>query len=238
MTENSFVNITLYPAYADVFTNDDLKGVFYPLCTVTLENEEQLHFVSHNGMWIDEEVESSTNNSQFVVLKIEKGKYQFIGNTAVYAGYAVAKQVYSIVQEDFDKNGIAYLNAKKKTEEYIEEMECRLRDIAIGEFDLAYYLQTFYEYSINKVDYNRSGKFGRFRQVIDGWGKPDESKYVYASDASLLEEMKDEFDAFLPNSNFEEIGYTIGYEFFTDGNDNYLCYDKDNQLAVIVNHYS
>lgn len=236
MAETSFVNVTLYPAFADVFTNDELKGVFHPLCSVTLANDEQLHFVSHNGMWINEDVESDTNNSRFVVFKVIDGKYQFIGNTAVYEGYAVAKQVYSIIQADFDMNGISYLNSKKKTQEYIDEMLSKISDIAVGAFDIAYYLAAFYEYSINKIDYKRSGKFGRFRQVIDGWGKADESTLVY-TDSTMVEEMVAEFSDVFENQRLKEIGYTIGSEFFTDGNDNYLCYDKVNQLAVVVNHY-
>lgn len=237
MVENGFENIVLYPAFEDVFTNDDLKGVFYPLCTVTLGNNEQLHFVSHNGMWIDEEVESSTNNNRFVVFKIVEDKYHFIGNTAVYEGVAIAKQVHSIVENDFEKNGIKYLNAKKRTEEYIEEMSSQLKDIAIGDFDIAYYLQTFYEYSINKVDYQRSGKFGRFKQVIQGWAKADASEFVY-TDNAIIDELTSEFPETFANTCLEEVGYTVGYEFFTDGNDNYLCYDKANQLAIVVNHYS
>lgn len=226
------LEVTLYPTYSEVFATSELEGVFYPLCTITTASNEQLHFVSHNGMWIDEEVDSQENNSQFTRFSLQDGKYVFAGKTTVYKGYEVAKQVYPIIAADFTANGIAYLNSKKKTGDYIDEILPKLCDINIGDFDVDYYLQTFYEYSINKADYQRSGRFGRFRQVIDGWGKADESDYVYTD----LEGLDTHCDA-MASGQFEAIGYTIGSEFFTDGNDNCLYYDKQYNGVLLVNHY-
>ena len=87
------------------------------------------HFISSNGLWMNEAFETKVNTAQYTVFDLENDKYR-------------------------------------------------------------YFLQTFYEFSINKLNY------------------------------------------------FDIIGQVMDDEFFTDGNDTILFYDKTNESIICLNFYS
>ena len=155
------MEIKMYPSFNEVFTNEELLGVFYPLCSV----ENQLHFVSSNGLWMDEQFETENNTTEYAKFELKNGKYDFKGDIRLYKGYEYAKNVFSILETNFNVNGKNYLTNRLKTELYIEKIKKILPPQTTEEIDLDYYLQTFYEFNINKLNYNLNGKFGAFRDT-------------------------------------------------------------------------
>jgi len=238
------MEIELYPEFNEVFENDTLKGIFYTLCKVSSIKQGSFFFVSHNGIWTDENIKNENNQSEFICFLRKNGKYYFNGNLELYIGHENAKQVFETLNDDFNLNGEEYLAQKLKTELYIEKINKNL-NIDFGKIDSNYYLETFYQFSINKLNYKKSGKFGAFREIIDGWGKPDKSPIVYEikndnscgyADIEINKEFI--FPKTIEIEKYEKIGFVEGSEFFTDGNDTYLVFDKKNGKIISVNHYS
>ena len=62
---------------------------------------------------------------------------------------------------------------------YIEKITKILPPQTREAVDLDYYLNTFYEFSINKLNYNLNGKFGELNHLIKGYAKPDKSPIIY-----------------------------------------------------------
>ncbi|MGI9525544.1 MAG: hypothetical protein ACR2MS_00375 [Weeksellaceae bacterium] len=237
------MKIKLYPAFEDVFINDQLKGIFYPLCTIILKdvNQTQLHFVSHNGVWIDETYSTMNNNNIYTKFTLVDGKYQFDGNIDLYTGHEIIKDILEIIENDFTENGESYLMNKTKTKVYIYKIKSKLTPFKAFDFDLEYYLQVFYEFSINRLNYQLNDSFGMFRKVIDNWSTPNKSPIIHDIDDSL-DEIKINAAYLLPENiqleDYKEIGRVIGSEFFTDGNDNILLYNERDYSVLNINSYS
>jgi len=227
------MEIKMYPAFNEVFTNDELLGVFYPLCSV----EKNLHFISSNGLWMDEQYQTEDNSFEYTKFDLKNGKYDFKGDIRLYKGYEYAKKTFSILENDFNKNGNDYLKNRLKTEFYIEEIKKMLPAQTKEDIDLKYYLQTFYEFSINKLNYNLNGEFGKFSHIIKGGYGGNQSPIIYD------EEKYDENGGGI-NINVDIIkgyyyvGAVIGYEFFTDGNDSVLYYKEKESRIISINCYS
>lgn len=236
------MNISLYPDFSEVFADNTLKGIFYPLCSVTFEEfpEQVFHFVSSNGLWMDEEYETSTNTFHFTLFDVIENKYQFTGDRKLYMGAEIAQAIFPQLVKDFDENGTQYLKTKMPTEQYIQKQKKELHLESEQEFDADYYLQTFYEFSINKLHYKQTQEFGAFRGVIEGWPDGDNtSPIVYDPTTDDLVGILNQLD--LPeidnSNNYQPIGMVIGYEFFTDGNDTVLFSNSNHQI-LCVNNYS
>lgn len=67
------LQIKPYPDFEEVFTQSELKGFYYPLCTVSYKNKNTnqnltFHIVSSNGLWLDEGKTTPELNNSFSVL--------------------------------------------------------------------------------------------------------------------------------------------------------------------------
>ncbi|MFB9077948.1 hypothetical protein ACFFLS_04680 [Flavobacterium procerum] len=237
------MKIKLYPEFNDVFTDETLKGIFYPLCSLTLEKypNKIFHFISSNGLWIDEDYETKENRFNYTLFDIEENKYKFNGNIKLYKGSEKAKNIFGELQIDFENNGKVYLENKTKTEDYIETQKQNLNIQTDDEFDADYYIQTFYEFSINKLNYELNNGFGLFRSKMEKyWSKPDkQSPIIYDETTDELKGTLHHYDK--PKieeiEKFEVIGKIIGFEFFTDGNDTVLFYNNTDKI-LCANFYS
>ncbi|GHT22335.1 hypothetical protein FACS189430_03950 [Bacteroidia bacterium] len=227
------MNIKMYPSFDEVFATKDLQGIFYPLCSVGNNELKNLHFVSSNGLWINEDFATKQNTFVYTMFSVVNGKYEFNGDIRLYKGFEDAKKIFPALEKDFEINGKEYLTKKVKTKDYISGIAKILPVQISKDLDLKYYLQSFYEYSINKLNYTLNGNFGEFRYVIDGWGK-HESPIVYTNDENRIEEtgMADLVKDYL------YMGTTIGYEFFTDGNDSVLFFNPKDNSVLSINSYS
>ncbi|WP_216070019.1 hypothetical protein, partial [Acinetobacter guillouiae] len=128
---------------------------------------------------------------------------------------------------------------------YIENQKRNLNLKADDEFDADYYLQTFYEFSINKLNFELNNEFGAFKNVIEGWIKNDQiSSIVYdiSSNNSSFTDIEMNAVYLFPEriniSDNEKIGQVIGCEFFTDGNDSNLLYNTNAGTILNINSYS
>ena len=222
------MEIRVYPSFNEVFVTDELMGIFYPLCSV----DNNLHFVSSNGLWMDEKYKTENNTSEYTIFEIKNRKYDFKGDIRLYKGYKFAKIIFSILENDFVENGNNYLQTKLNTNSYIDQIIKLLPSQTAEDIDLEYYLQTFYEFNINKLNYNLNGKFGEFNYLMKGYSKPEKSNIVYGVDDTgdlLVEEtiIKD----------YSAIGMVIGCEFFTDGNNSNLYYNERKNKVLSINTY-
>ncbi len=154
--------------------------------------------------------------------------------------YDLVKGIFEILQADFEENGKKYLENKTRTDDYINKVKFKIA-LENSMFDLDYYLQTFYEYSINKLNYQINNQFGAFRNIIDNWGKAEKSPIVYNADESF-EGIEVNAEYLFPKninlSDYEKIGEVLGSEFFTDGNNSLLLYNQKEKTVLNVNSYS
>lgn len=237
------MKIELYPKFEEVFEDNTLKGIFYPLCKVfDLGGElpESLFLVSNNGVWMNETEATEFNSSHFTAFELLNGKYKFKGNLALYQGYEIFRKVFQILEIDFKVNGHIFLESKKSTEEYIDYIKPILTFDFEG-LDIDYYLRSFYAFSIDKLYYQKTGIFGGFyktkgNNTFEGFG-------VYGiNNESGYGEIVINQRYFLPEwinlENFKEIAYVVGIEFFEEGNDSYLVYDPDSQKVISLNYHS
>lgn len=242
------MKLELYPTFDSVFTDNQLKGIFYPLCTIELNDEKntRLFFVSSNGIWTNENTSSENNNHTYTKFNLVENKYQFNGNIELYLGHEIAKQIFQLLETDFEENGKRYLDNKTKTEEFINQTKSKISIPENTEFDIDYYIQTFYEFSINKLKYQLTNEFGAFREIIDDWDKPEEkSPIVYeisSENHSGFADIEINAEYLFPKSinltDYEKIGQVIGFEFFADGNDSILLYNKNDKTVLSINSYS
>ncbi|EDM38124.1 hypothetical protein PBAL39_00877 [Pedobacter sp. BAL39] len=236
------MKINLYPNFDEVFTDETLKGIFYPLCSLTLEKypNKVFHFISSNGLWMDEDFEIKNNTVNYTLFDIVDNKYKFNGNIQLYKGYRYAKDVVDKLQNDFDLNGKYYIETRTQTEDYIEKQKRNLALETDDDFDVDYYIQTFYEFSINKLNFELTNEFGAFREIIDDWpGRDQISPVVYDETTDELKGALNDYDK--PDidniDTFEVIGKIVGFEFFTDGNDILLFYSRSCKI-LCINSYS
>ena len=236
------MKIELYPNFDEVFTDETLKGIFYPLCSLTLDKypNKVFHFISSNGLWIDENFETENNTFSYTLFDVIENKYKFNGNVKLYKGSKQAKNIFDKLQSDFDLNGKHYLETKMQTDDYIQKQKQNFNIKTDDEFDADYYIQTFYEFSINKLNFELTNEFGAFRGVIDGWSNGDKiSPIVYDETTDELKGTLNYYDKpEIENvDDFEVIGKIVGYEFFTDGNDTVLFFNNSDKM-LCINSYS
>jgi hypothetical protein len=231
--EESILEIKMYPLYNEVFVTNDLYGVFYPLCSIN----KNLHFVSSNGLWLDKKYETERNTFNYTKFEFANGKYDFKGDIRLYKGYEYAKGIFPLLENDFEKNGKDYLQNKIKTNFYIEKIKKLLSLQKTENIDIDYYLSTFYEFCINKLNYNLNGKFGEFNHLIKD-GAKNESPVVY-TDADIINEVEEALQEKIDViKGYSAIGKVVGYEFFTDGNDSVLYFNEKENEILSINCYS
>lgn len=242
------MKIELYPTFDEVFYDQQLKGIFYPLCSIELDDAQKtkLFFVSSNGIWMNESETSDFNNSAFTKFDIVDSKYKFNGNLDLYQGHQKAKDFFILMEMDFEENGKSYLENKVSTASYIANIKPKLADFEESELDVEYYLQTFYEYAITKLNYSINTNFGSFNSIMKNWNSAkNSSSVVYAissENSSGFADIEANAEYFFPKSigfsDYEKIGQTIGHEFFTDGTDCILLYNQNNKTVLCINNYS
>jgi len=235
------MKIKPYPKFEDVFHDDILLGIFYPICSVSDFDEDntKLHFVSSNGIWMNEDIKTEFNTRDYTLFSLKNGKYHFNGNLELYSGFDTAKAIIKELIKDFVENGTNYLNDKFPQEEYIEHIKSTLKVEFEDDFDIDYYLGTFYEYSIKRLNYETNNKWEMFESL-------DEiPPFVHTKDSDefkgAFEEIEINREYHFPKSididKFDKIGKTIGYHYFSDGNDNYLLFNKAENKVLVVNYY-
>jgi hypothetical protein len=228
-----------YPTFETVFSDKKLKGIFYPLCSVSNIDgiDAELFVVSTNGLWIDENFKNEFASFNFMSFHMIDKKYHFNGDIRLFKGSDKANELYQIIETDFHENGHTYLSEKMKERNYVAKMKQEL-STDFGAFDIDYFLENFYSFSINKLNYELTGKFGAFREIIDGWGTSD-AKFLYDKSTNDFQSCYKDIESETRFTvDLEKIGLAIGFHYFTDGNDTLLLYDNNAKTAYCINHYS
>lgn len=227
--------ISLFPEFEEVFAEDSLKGIFYPVCKiVSAEYPYPLYIVSSNGLWFDEHFKSNQNTETFTLFEVmNDGKYAFSGDYYLYKNASEAQAIFPFLEEDFQKNGEKYLSWE--AENYLEEIKPLLQ-IEDEAFDVDYYLETFFYYSKSKLTYQKTGSLVYFEagrkiyfegltQYANSYGDVEvNAEYLFPEEIDL--------------QDFKLIGAILGYQFFNDGNDVTLLHHLSERKVLLVNSYS
>ena len=238
------MKIALYPEFEEVFADNQLKGIFYPLCSLTLATNEKIHFVSHNGLWTQCHSLSTENTDAYIRFIVTEGKYEFEGDIGFYKGYQSVPEIYQHIAADFERNGAHYLEVQMKTEDYITKVMPLITPYILEEFDIETYLSFFYTYQINKLNFMQHGQFGAFMHILYGYAKPDISPIIYRKGEELFDHavenspLEDEIPTTFDITKFTPVGLAVGMEFFTDGNDCLVYYNAEDQEVLCTNVYS
>ncbi len=236
------MKIELYPTFNSVFIDEQLKGIFFPLCSIELndENQTKLFFVSSNSVFTNEENKSDDNNNIFTKFSLVDNKYNFNGNIELYKGYKTIKEIFKILETDFAERGNQYLENKTKSKEYINKIKSKI-SVENLEFDLDYYLQKFYEFSINKLNYQINKVF-EFIHINDDFGEKlkMKSQIVEDVDEGCFGDIEINAEYLFPkNINLEEYEKAGQmYDFFVDGLVIVLLYNRNDNTVLNINNYS
>jgi len=240
----------LYPDFDEVFEDENLRGFFYPLCKV-MDFEDDikspLFFISTNGLFMDDHFKSPHNSSVYTCFYLHNGKYRFEGDLRLYKGHKAARDVFLMLSDDFKLNGEQYLSQKTKPIKYMDSLKSKM-NINFGDLDVNYFFETFYSFSLNKLHFEKTKELSIYNHIINGFVNQErglESALDFeipTGNSSGFADIEINKEFLFPSSididQYQKIGYTVGSEFFMDGNDSYLLYDKDNNRVVCINHYS
>lgn len=194
MTEN----IHLYPDIENVFIDKSLGIFFKPILTAkTLVNGEDyhIHIVSTDGLFCKNEYKYSENN--FFGFKYINGKYEFLGDLAVFDDYEKIYELHNALEEDFTQNKDTYLKEKRTVDDYLENILQQLEKNNFYNFsNTEYYAEAFYSYNFTKYFYEKFGVHKHISVITENYGKNTDPFLLDKKEAlSILEE-------FLINMNY------------------------------------
>jgi len=159
------------------------------------------------------------------VFEVSGGKYRFGGDTRLHKGGNHARRLFPILEKDFAANATSYLEHESTDSyDYINGISDLFPESM--DFDLDYYLATFFAFSVNRMQYESTGTF---RADLGGCAFIDPPDDGYA--AEHLHPKGSMIQHCVP------LGLAVGSLFFQDGNDEALYYNPENNQALIVNCY-
>lgn len=228
------LELSHYPNFEDVFLDKKLEGFFYPLCSLYFSGKEDdkkqvFHLVSCNGLWLDQAEESAGLNEGFSAFELKDGKYDFKGDLKPFKGHTDIPDLYRFLKEDFERSGAEYLNMGMTEEEYEDHVASHYTKQSES-FDSAYYIHTFFNYSIKKL------KQTRRRGAENLFSAFNTTDFIAASEELIVNEKYYAFPANLANTI--PLGACWSYEYGVDGNNTFAFYDPEKSLVYNVNQYS
>ncbi|MGN7810723.1 hypothetical protein [Flavobacterium sp. 22076] len=199
MTEN----IHLYPDIENVFIDKSLGIFFKPILTAkTLVNGEDyhIHIVSTDGLFCKNEYKYSENN--FFGFKYINGKYEFLGDLAVFDDYEKIYELHNALEEDFTQNKDTYLKEKRTVDDYLENILQQLEKNNFYNFsNTEYYAEAFYSYNFTKYFYEKFGVHKHISVITENYGKNTDPFLLNKKEAlSILEEFIINIDHNLKNN--------------------------------------
>lgn len=235
------MRLTFFPSYEEVFAEDTLRGIFYPVCKVVDERYPcPLYIVSSNGLFFDEQYITDQNSHIYTLFDIVDGQYVFNGDIRLYKGYEVIQEVFLILQEDFVKNKEKYSSLlrtsihDKAYDLYVEALLPQVAHLALS-FNFAYYAKTFLLYHLSKERYKEEGVHTTYRAgkeiVLDNIDMQGSYGDIEINAEYIFPES-------MHFESFEFVGSIYGDDFFAESNDVSLLYQKDTYKVLIVNSCS
>lgn len=220
LTNNVFslegIEIIEYPDFTTVFENEELKGIYHPLCSVKIKKKKSkdysiFHIVSHNGVWLNDENNTGNPNEEYSIFKISQNKYQFNGDLSRFKGYELIKDLFNFLTEEYNKK------LKLTSEEFINHI-ISTYPIDISSFDYLNYIETFYYFNEQKPKKN------------NGFEPFNKKKFISIGEELILNNK--ELITLVP------IGVCWSEHYFQDGNSIFLFYEPEQNFIYCVNQYS
>lgn len=234
-----------YPEFEEVFEDHNLKGFFYPLCSVIYKEKQSginraFHIVSHNGLWLDESKCTFELNEDFSVFELISDKYQFNGNTTSFKGYEYVKDLFTFLIKDFEDNKTDYLNSKFTSSDYVKHIQTNYSN-DLTSFDFKYYLESFFTYHRQKFLFQNQIKNNNFLpikdiQKLNLFTPYNEKNFINVGEEMILNEKYFKITANLIEKT--PIGVCWVDKYFEDGNNIFAFYDDKNKYVYCVNQYS
>lgn len=233
------IQIKPYPEFEEVFIDNSLKGFYYPLCTLKINDQitgqiHIFHVLSNNGLWLDGNKSSSKINSNYSVFKRIENKYTSDGNVIVFLGHKYVKELFQFLEQNFDEK--KHTKANELLEDVIKNYP-----IDMSSFDYEYYIETFFDYRKHKSKLKREIKEDGFIQfekikklnLFNGYNHKD---FINEGEEIIVNEKHFENKADLINKI--PIGCCWIDQYFSDGNNTFVFFDKENDQIYCVNQYS
>lgn len=229
-----------YPEFEEVFANDDLKDIFYPLCSVILTEKETdrqvvLHLVSHNGLWIDETKESDTLNGTYAKFNIVNNRYSFTGNLSALKTDPKLKDILALLSSRFEDNKEKWLKKRTSARDFAKEIDFDRESIA-DDFDREYFIKAFYNYHLRKEKYIRKHKSNDFVLRKDLAQMNLFESFASSNFTNIAKELVVNNGDLL--MDLIPIGVCWSDKYFDDGNNSFLFFDKAKSQVYNVNQYS
>lgn len=172
---NALKGVQLYPKAKDVLDDEELECFFRPLLTIkqNIKGKEFLiHVILSLGISAEKLSEGyKFSENGFFGFEYNAGKYKYLGSKDIFYNYDLTKGLNRYLQADFIEQKEIYLSKKIAMEAYIERMMEKIRSIVqVGNCDnLRCYLESFYSYELTKYQYQATGSFRSFKEIIEGW---------------------------------------------------------------------
>lgn len=235
------LQIKLYPEFEEVFLNNELKGFYFPLCSIIYKNKKNgknntFHIVSHNGLWLDETKNYQEINPNYSVFKIVDNKYLFHGDLEAFIGNKDIKDLSTFLEQNLENITRNKLTFKEFLNHTLEKHPFDLRS-----FDYKHYIETFFYYQSQKIKFKNEIKENNFMpfknlknlNLFTGYDNDD---FINIGEEIIINEKYFENQAHL----IEKIplGSCSSDEYFHDGNNIFAFFDEENQLVYCANQYS
>ena len=234
-----------YPEFEEVFEDNNLKGFFFPLCSLIYRDKKSdinrvFHVLSHNGLWLDESKSTFELNENFSVFEIKLDKYQFNGSITSFKGYDYVKNLFAFLIKHFEDNTTSYLNTKFTSADFVKHIQANyFNDLTL--FDSEYYLESFFTYHKQKFNFKNQTNNNNFLPIKDFknlnlFTAYNEKDFINVGEEIIINEKYFKITANLIEKT--PIGVCWVDEYFQDGNNIFAFYDDKNKYVYFVNQYS
>lgn len=234
-----------YPEFDEVFVNDNLKGFYFPLCSLIYKDKKSgtnrtFHILSHNGLWLDESENSFELNQDFSVFKLIADKYEFNGALTNFKGQSYVKELFGFLVQDLEKNKTNYLDPKFTSAEFVNHILVNYpADLTL--FDFEYYLTSFFTYHRQKIKFKNeitNNNFIPFKDIkkLNLFTAYNDRNFINVGEEVIINEKYFK----IPADLIERIPIGVCWvdEYFQDGNNIFAFYDNENEFVYCVNQYS
>lgn len=224
------LKVKLFPAYNEVFVNNQCQGFYYPLCSLKFCNvgsevEETVHIVSHNGLWFAQEGEPNNPYESFTVFEKVKDKYKFHGSLTNFSGWKYVQLLFQYLEEHYT----SLINGCNSSDAFLQKVLNEYKG-KLGDFDKEYYITTYYEFK-KKRSKLKSDQFVPYTSI---------SSEIFApfTDTNFISVGEEIVDYRQERGIDWPIGVCWSESFFGDGNHVFLFLDEQQERAYLVNQYS
>lgn len=239
------LQIKPYPDFEEVFTQPELKGFYYPLCTVSYKNKDTnqnfiFHIVSSNGLWLDEDKITPELNNSFSVFQLKGDKYQFNGHLKSFVGYEYIPVLKNYLDQYFKENGKNYQDSQEQSAQFVAHIQLNYPG-ELNSFDSEYYITTFFNYHIRKAksqEKKANNQLTPFKSTMhkDFFTPYNHKNFLGIGEEIIINEKHFDYPAQLMQKI--PIGACWADKYFQEENNTFTFYDPAEFLVYFINQNS